>query len=198
VSRCLGARIADLADGRLDPAETERAFAHVAVCAGCRADLAAQRSTSQRLAALADPASVDPPSDLLQRLLGVASAADDTADPRHVPVPPQGGAGQRPSGGAGVRPWSGARSSRPASRRHRGRVALATAAGAAALAVVAVVGGQSALAGTVVPRPAIAPVVDTLTDEHVASADQMPFSGPRIVSVGYVDRAAAASPSPAP
>jgi len=193
MSRCLGARVADLADGRLDPADAERAFAHVAVCASCRAELDAQRAATSRLTS---SASVEPPSDLFQRLLSVPSA--DVAPTGPPVVPPQGGAGQRPAGAAGVRPAPGARSTRPSARSRRGRVALATAAGAAALAVVAVVGGSTALSGAVVPRPAIAPVVDTLTDEHAATADQLPFSGPRIVTVGFSDRAAEASASPTP
>ena len=192
MSRCLGARVADLADGRLDPADAERAFAHVAACAQCRAELAAQRAATTRLAS---SLSVEPPSDLFQRLLSVPTA-DET--PTSPPVlPPQGGAGQRPSGSAGVRPSPGARSTRPSSRGRRGRIVLASAAGAAALAVVAVVGGSATLSTAVVPRPAIAPVVDTFTDEHAATADQLPFSGPRIVTVGFTDRAAAsASPQP--
>ena len=192
MSRCLGARVADLADGRLGPADAERAFAHVAVCATCRAELDAQRAATSRLTSSA----VEPPSDLFQRLLSVPSADPTPAAP--VVVPPQGGAGQRPAGPAGVRPSPGARSTRPSVRSRRGRVALASAAGAAALAVVAVVGGSSALSGAVVPRPAIAPVVDAFTDEHAATADQLPFSGPRIVTVGFSDRAAEASASPTP
>ena len=193
MSRCLGARVADLADGRLDPADAERAFAHVAVCATCRAELEAQRAATSRLT---ESSSVEPPSDLFQRLLSVPSA--DPAPSAPVVVPPQGGAGQRPAGSAGVRPASGARSTRPSVRSRRGRVALASAAGAAALAVVAVVGGSTALSGTVVPRPAIAPVVDAFTDEHAATADQLPFSGPRIVTVGLTDRTAEASATAAP
>jgi hypothetical protein len=194
MSRCLGARVADLADGRLEPADAERAFAHVAACAECRGELDAQRAATSRLTS---SSSIEPPSDLFQRLLSVPTTepAQSATSPA---VPPQGTAGQRPAGPAGVRPSPGARSTRPSSRSRRGRVVLASAAGAAALAVVAVVGGGSALSGVVVPRPAIAPVVDTLTDEHAASADQMPFSGPRIVTVGFTDRAATASPSAQP
>lgn len=195
MSRCLGARVADLADGRLEPADAERAFAHVAACAQCRAELDAQRAATSRLTS---STSIEPPSDLFQRLLSVPTAAEAAPAAAQPVVPPQGAAGQRPAGPAGVRPAPGARSTRPSSRSRRGRVVLASAAGAAALAVVAVVGGSTALSGVVVPRPAIAPVVDTLTDEHAASADQMPFSGPRIVTVGFTDRAATASPSPQP
>jgi hypothetical protein len=192
VSRCLGRRIADLADGRLEPAEAERAFAHVAVCGTCRQALAAQRAVISRL----DAAPVaEPSADLLARLSGIAGP-----DPLPGPaIPAQGGAGVRPRGAAGRRP-AGAGSTRPTSRRRRGRVVTAGAAGAAALAVAVVVavGGSSALTGAVVTRPAIAPVVDTLTDEHAVSADQMPLSGPRIVTVGYADPSAPADPQSSP
>jgi hypothetical protein len=189
VSRCLGTRIADLADGRLSPAETERAFAHVAVCGTCHDALVAQRAVISRLDTVGP---IDPSSDLLSRLSGIAA-------PGTAAVPAQGGAGVRPGGAAGRRPaGSPAGSTRPPARRTRGRLVLAGAASAAALAVAVVVGGSSALTSAVVPRQAIAPVIDTLTDEHAVSADQMPFSGPRIVTVGYTDPVAATDAPPTP
>jgi len=194
VSRCLGPRIADLADGRLEPAEAERALAHVAACTTCRDALVAQRAVISRLDTVGQ---VDPPSELLGRLRGIAAPSSDP-----VPaIPEQGGAGMRPGGAAGRGPrGSGPGSTRPPVRR-RGRIALAGAAGAAAMAVAIVVGGSSALTSTVVTRsPSIAPVVDTLAVEHAVSADQMPFSGPRIITVGYAGPAApdTAQPSPTP
>ncbi len=194
MSRCLGARVADLAGGRLEPAEAERAYAHVAACQSCRRDLHAQRSASSQLASSAP---VEPSEDLLARLRNIPRQPAASVP---AAIPPQGGAGRRPAGAAGRRPGVAAgASTRPPARRHRGRMALATAAGAAALAVVAVIGGGSgALTGAVTPRPAIAPVIDTLADEHAASADQMPFSGPRVVTVGFTGPAASGSPSPLP
>jgi hypothetical protein len=192
VSRCLGPRIADLADGRLEPAEAERAFAHVAVCGPCRSALEAQRAVISRLDGT-PPA--EPSADLLARLSGIPGPDQLRS------IPPQGGAGMRPTGAAGRRPTgSTPGSTRPRQRGRRGRVAAAGAAGAAAIAVAVVVavGGSSALTGAVVTRPAIAPVVDTLTADHAVSADQMPLSGPRIVTVGYVDPSAAADPQSSP
>jgi hypothetical protein len=192
VSRCLGPRIADLADGRLEPAETERAFAHVAVCTTCRDALTAQRAVRSRLDTVGQ---VDPPSELLGRLRGIAEPGTEPVPP----IPTQGGAGLRPGGAAGRRPTgTSAASSRPPSPGRRRRVVAAGAAGAAALAVAVVVGGSSALTSTVVPRPSIAPVVDTFAAEHAASADLMPFSGPRIVTVSHVGPAAPDPASPAP
>ena len=193
MSRCLGPRIADLADGRLAPAEAERAFAHVAVCTTCRDALTAQRAVRSRLDTVGP---VDPPSDLFGRLRGIAQPSSDPVPP----IPSQGGAGFRPGGAAGLRPAGSSASTRPPAQGRRRRLVAAGAAGAAALALAAVVGGSSALTSTVVTRPSIAPVVDTFTAEHAVSADLMPLSGPRIVTVGYVGPAAPdpAQPSPTP
>ena len=98
--RCLGDRVADLADGRMPPAEAERAFAHVASCSACRAALDAQRAASSALDAAPAPA---PSSDFLARLSAIP-AATPAADPLTAPaaIPAQPGAGQ--GGAAGVRP----------------------------------------------------------------------------------------------
>jgi hypothetical protein len=192
--RCLGDRIADLADGRLGPAVAERAYAHVAVCTRCRAALEAQREVRSRLAQSADPAD-GAEGDLMSRLRGIAATPASTA------IPAQPTAGRTPAGAAGVRPGSGSgsASTRPAGarRRHRTRIAIASAAGAAALVVVAAVGGgSSAVSGPARPAPSIAPVVDRLTDAHESSADQMPFSGPRIVTAAFSAPSGSSSPQP--
>jgi cytochrome c-type biogenesis protein CcmH/NrfG len=166
VSGCLGERVADLADGRLDPAATERALAHVAGCATCRAELDAQRAASAALRSLA-PA--EPSADLLARLR--ATGAPDT-------VPAQGRAASRPVLVAPV----------PATavRRPRRRTVVASAASVAVVAALAVVGGSATSVGS--PSPAIAPVVDRLADAHSSTTtERMPLTGPRVVSVGLTD-----------
>ena len=191
MSRCLGPRIADLADGRLEPAEAERAFAHVAACTTCRDALTAQRAVRSRLDTVGQ---VVPPSDLLGRLRGIAEPGAEPVPP----IPSQGGAGLRPGGAAGRRPAGTASGSTRPPRQRRRRIVAAGAAGAAALALAVVVGGSSALMSTAVTRPSIAPVVDTFTVEHAVSADLLPFSGPRIVTVGYGGPAAPDSSQPSP
>lgn len=190
--RCLGDKIADLADGRLDPAAAERAYAHVAVCPRCRAALETQRDVRSHLAQSADP--VDgAPDDLMSRLRGIAAPQPSAA------IPAQPAAGRTPAGAAGVRPGVAATSTRPvgARRRHRTRIAIASAAGAAALAVVAAVGGGSAaVSGPARTTPSIAPVVDRLTDAHESSTDQMPFSGPRIVTAAFTGPSGSSAPQP--
>ena len=55
VVRHLGDRLAALADGELDHHQRDRALAHVAHCADCRADLDAQRAVKALLAAAGTP-----------------------------------------------------------------------------------------------------------------------------------------------
>ena len=196
--RCLGEKLADLADGRLDPAARDRAYAHLAGCPACRASLESQRDIRSRLAQSVS-APVDPSDDLMARLRGLAAAP-----PPSIPAPAAGvgravGVGRAPAGAAGVRPPSTVTSTRPsgASRRHRRRVALVSAAGAAAFAVVAVVGGASSVvSGPARPSQSIAPLVDRLADAHMSTADQMPFSGPRIVTVAVAAPSGSTAPAP--
>ena len=192
---CLGARVADLADGRLGPAETERALAHVAACPACRAALQAQRSVSGGLrAATSEPGPAAPPDDLMARLMRIPQQPSDASGAPDLPVIPlQGGAGVRPVGPAGPRPRVVATSRRPGRRRS---AVIGTAAGAV-LVVAAVLGGNAALSAQVTtPSPAIAPVVDMFTVEHAASTDGLPLSGPRYETVAYAGVADDAPPGP--
>jgi hypothetical protein len=128
------------------------------------------------------------------RLRGIAEPSTDPVSA----IPSQGGAGVRPRGAAGRGPsGTAAASTRPPLRGRRGRIVAAGAAGVVAVALAVVVGGSSALSGAVVPRPSIAPVVDTFAAEHAVSADRMPFSGPRLVPVGPV-APDPAQPTPTP
>ena len=77
----LGSRISALVDGQLDPAATERALAHVAVCPACAAELTAAREARRALAAAAEP--VEPTDDLTARLLSLS-----TGTPRPAPCDP--------------------------------------------------------------------------------------------------------------
>ena len=190
-SGCLGDRVADLADGRMAPADAETAYAHVAVCDRCRLALDAERSAASALAADAP----GPSDDFMARLLGIPAAEAAAARPFVPPVVPAQ-AGTRPSGAAGVRPSSAPASSRPSRSRRRVRVAMGSAAGAAALAVAAVVGGAPAAIGgaSQAPAPQFAPVVDALADEHSASTQRMPFSGPLVITAAFDSRSSSSRP----
>ena len=61
----LGARVAAVVDGELDPGDQQRALSHVARCQQCRAALAEQRAARRLVAALPPP---PPPSGLIHRL----------------------------------------------------------------------------------------------------------------------------------
>ena len=180
-SGCLGDRVADLADGRMSLAERETAFSHVAVCDRCRVALDTERAAST---ALATPAA-GPSDDFITRLLAIPATEEVAARPFVPPVAAEK-VGSRPSGSAGVRPAVPGPSTRPASRRRRVRIVVGSAAGAAALAVAAVVGGAPAVVGgPSAPAPAFAPVVDVLADEHSASTQRMPFSGPLVITAAF-------------
>ncbi|MFI2753480.1 zf-HC2 domain-containing protein [Cellulomonas sp. P22] len=76
----LGTRISALVDGQLPPGATERALAHVAVCPGCAAELAAARQAHRALSCAQD---VAPTADLTARLLSLASEAPAEPRPSH-------------------------------------------------------------------------------------------------------------------
>lgn len=85
----LGTRISALADGQLEPAEAERAFAHVAACPDCAADLAATRAAHRVLAGARD---VPVTAGLTSRLLALATETPPAA-------PRRSESWDRPSGG---------------------------------------------------------------------------------------------------
>ena len=66
----LGARLSALVDGALDPAQRDRALAHVAGCAACRRDLDAERFVKAAMAASSAPG----PTPRLLGALGDISA----------------------------------------------------------------------------------------------------------------------------
>ena len=78
----LGSRISALVDGQLDPAATERALAHVALCRGCARELADARAARRALAA-AEP--VQPTEDLTARLLSLSAQGAPPVAPRCDP-----------------------------------------------------------------------------------------------------------------
>jgi len=68
----LGTQIAALVDGQLSPAAAERALCHVAACADCAAEVAAQRAARAALTS-ASAAHVPVAGDLTARLLALAA-----------------------------------------------------------------------------------------------------------------------------
>ncbi len=80
---CLGEGLAALVDGELDHAARERLQAHLAHCAGCRAEVDAQRRLKGRLGRLGDPPLAP---ELTARLLALAVPGVEPAGPPREPV----------------------------------------------------------------------------------------------------------------
>jgi hypothetical protein len=183
----LGERVTALVDGQLGHDDRDRALAHIAGCELCRTDVELERQTKAALRRLPD---VEPPPELVRKLLALAEPGG--------PLPPQ----RRPFPGAAT-PAVGwrARDRRPGAGRPfdvtgprrpqgaprlslpRGRVRLAAAgvlsAGAMTL-VLATLGGP-AQSG---PGPAtIVPPMEQFTVEHARSTGSLPFVEPAAVLV---------------
>lgn len=159
----LGETTAALVDGELGHAAREAAFAHLAHCSGCRAEVEAQRRTKALLAGTAPPPLAE---ELVARLRSIG-AGTAVGGPL-VPPPPD----RRPptmSGlrrPAGRRGWAGA-------RRSRSWVAATGVAAALVLGLsTAFVAGGTPDEG----RP-IAPPVDRYAVEHAATTGGVSFPG---------------------
>ncbi len=100
----LGGRVSALVDGRLSVDAAERALVHLASCAACRRDVAAERAVRRMLAAT-EPAA---PDDLTSSLLALGGQHGPLA-PRHPvlpsgPGPGTGGPAGAPTGGVPADP----------------------------------------------------------------------------------------------
>ena len=179
---CLGELAAALVDGELDHASRERAQRHLLSCAGCRAEVDAQRRLKSSLSGLAQlPA---PPPQLAERLLALpVPGTDRVARGPLQPAGPvslragRGPDGSRPAGrGTGLRRSVG----RPAARRPAVRRRAAVGSAVAALGVLALaLGGPPAT--TTAP---VDPASDSFVVQHVDTTSQVP----RVVRAGLGPR----------
>jgi anti-sigma factor RsiW len=172
----LGPRLSALVDGELSADERDRAHAHLAGCADCRAEANELRALKKRMRGLDD---VPPDDALTQRLIGIAEPG--------APVPPRRRARQlrapasRPPG----------RPPRTGHRRPRRRYL--------ALGVVSCVfAGLSVTAFTMggdqqTPGPRITPQVQLYSVQHAITTGQVPSGGSAAVPAP-----ALASSSPLP
>jgi anti-sigma factor RsiW len=173
----LGDRITALVDDQLDHDARDLALAHLARCAACQAEVAAERRVAAALRTL--PA-VPPSAELVGKLLTLAEPGG--------PLPPE----RRPFPGAATPPAAGWRTPhrragtgvarRPpgngALRRRAGvRLALAGSLSAAALTAVLASIGSSDL-----DRP-VTPPTQQFTIEHTRSTSSLPFADPAAVVV---------------
>ncbi|WP_131738454.1 anti-sigma factor family protein [Actinomadura roseirufa] len=195
---CLGERLTALVDGELGHEERDRALAHLAGCARCRAEADGLRRLKGRLRGLADlPAGSDdaagvPTDDFLARLRSLAEpAAASSAPPGPSgrpgpPGPPSPPAG-RPAHPArpGVR-LGRAHSPRPRDNRPSGRASASAHAhrpnrrylvvGAATLFIG--LGAASYAAGGRQEAPTVTPAFDRFAVEHALTSGDAPMTDP--------------------
>jgi anti-sigma factor RsiW len=189
VSRpCLGEQLTALVDGALSHADRERVHAHLAGCAGCRAEVEEQRRLKARLAALA--AAPEPPGRLVASLRALAvPGTDPLARPLAGRPGPLGAPGLRgDSGPRGERPGG---APRPAARPgrtalQRARRGTAVGGGVVALGVAAalLLGGPGA-------APASTPVdpgSDAFVVDFVSTTSGIPLAEPAGAAVPLPNR----------
>ena len=161
---CLGDLLTALVDGELGHTARERALAHLADCAACRADADDQRRLKARLAAL--PAD-EPSPELSIRLLALSVPDVPAAGRRLGPQRPVTVRSPRTPGGAG----------RPAPRARR-RLRRAAAVGGTVVLVglaAALALGGPATGGASTP---IDPGADVFVVEHVSTTGELPLREP--------------------
>lgn len=179
----LGDRIAALADGELSHAERDRALAHVAGCASCRAALEEQRAVRLLLASAAVP---EPAPETVATLLSLA-APGGPLPPRARSMPQGPVVPDLPPPRRLGRPWGRhADGQRPARRDSRrpgdraaSRVRRVRVASAGALSVAGLVLGTAFVAGgTAGQAPAVVPPVSQLSVEHGRTAGAVTVGDP--------------------
>lgn len=155
----LGERLTALVDGELSHDERDRALAHLAACAECRAEADMLRRLKGRLRGLGSPAGAAPPMDLVGRLYALSE-----------PGPTSGslsGGSRRPGDN---RPRG---RSRAAGRRRvpRARYLLA---GAATVAVLGVGTASFAAGGQQGRLPQVSPSLQQFAVEHALTSGEVP------------------------
>jgi anti-sigma factor RsiW len=160
----LGEQISALVDGELIGADLDRANAHLAACARCRAEAADMRQLKRELRALFY---VDSDDALTRRLLEMASVS---------PVP-----SRRPRRELHRR--ESAVSSRPPIRegdtkRRRGRYVLWSAVSVFVVGVGAAAFTMGGTGGTATPEPKITPQLEMFNVEHAIISGDVPFPDP--------------------
>lgn len=174
----LGDRVSALVDGELGHEARDRALAHVAHCASCRAALDAERAVKERLAGAPDPTVS---SQLTARLVALAEPGAplpprERAMPLAPLVPTLPPLGRRPRAG---RPGAGRRDggrSRP--RRLRYAAFGAVSVAGLMLGTAFAAGGAQPTGGAPVLPPAA-----ELSVEHAATTNGMPLSDPAFDAV---------------
>jgi anti-sigma factor RsiW len=177
MSHHLGDRLSALVDGELSGAERDRASAHLAGCAQCRAEAAQLRALKRKLRSLGQGAPAE--AAMIRRLISMTGPGGPLPPRRRLlRVTPD----PRPAGARGIRGSTGPGTRRARAVRRRrylllGTVSLVVGLGTAAFSV----GG----AGQAAPGPRITPPVELFSVQHAISTGGLPFSGPTVRPVSY-------------
>ncbi|WP_176611735.1 zf-HC2 domain-containing protein [Actinomadura sp. WMMB 499] len=218
---CLGERLTALVDGELGHDERERALAHLAACARCRAEAATLRSLKGRLRGLGsvpEPGADDlPTDDFLTRLRALGGDAAPAGPPPGPPVPPEpheepaapGRAGRsgrparpgrprrssvRPARPARAAAFAGPRDTRPAG--HAAALARRRYLVMGAATLVLGLGTASYAAGGREAGPTVTPEFDRFAVEHALTSGDAPVSGQDPRPLGELDARSPRSSSP--
>jgi anti-sigma factor RsiW len=172
----LGDRVSALVDGELSHAERDRALAHLAGCAQCRAEVESERQVKATIRAQVPPAL---PAGLVTSLRRLAEPGEPLP-PEHPWFPdrsrtsaPWRPVDRRPQGRPGT---DGVPGGRPATARrsrlgHRVRLV-----GGGVLVAAAATVGLALLGGTDEDAPPVVPPVEQLTVEHARTSQTPPFA----------------------
>ncbi|WP_283135579.1 anti-sigma factor family protein [Rhizohabitans arisaemae] len=159
----LGERVSALIDGELGHTEREKAFAHLAGCDDCRAEVDALRSLKNRLRSLA-PTGI--PADLTMSLLRMGEPGGPIP-PRARPLPSLRGYGP-----ADNRPPRAAAFTAPAKRKPGGGRARRVRYVAVGVASAAVALGTLFAIGGVDNTPGVVPPVEMFANQHKISVQE--------------------------
>src|ERR1700733_12923040 len=160
----LGERLSALVDGELTGAERDRASAHLAGCAQCRAEVKQLRALKHKLRSLTDGAPAE--AAMTRRLISMTGPGPLPPRRRLLRVLPDGRPEPGPGLPASTRP--GTRRLRTARRRYLllGTVSLVVGLGTAAFTAGG--GGQAA------PGPNITPPVELYSVQHAIITGEVP------------------------
>ncbi|MBD2899441.1 zf-HC2 domain-containing protein [Spirillospora sp. NPDC000708] len=184
---CLGERLTALIDDELDPADRDRALAHLAGCAACRAEADELRRVKGRLRGLSaipasDGADDLPSGDFLNRLRSMGADAGSAPEPPATTQPMRPAPPARPLRSS-VRPARTAPAGRPRDTRPGARAAGLTrhrrrylVVGAATLFIG--LGTASYAAGGRQQAPTVTPAFDRFAVEHALTTGDAPVTDP--------------------
>lgn len=168
----LGEQISALIDGELTGADLDRASAHLAACASCRAEAAELRQLKRDLRALFE---VDGDDALTRRLLAMAGPGGPVPSRRFRREQYRR---ERARDDRHTRPPRGQERDRGTARR-RGRYVLWTAISAVVVGVGAAAftmgGGSTASPG---PKVTVTPQLEMFSLEHAIVSGDVPFPDP--------------------